>query len=36
MSVYVEISGPNGFWVENASLFSIGDIGDLRRTVAEA
>ncbi|MBP2365872.1 M24 family metallopeptidase [Pseudonocardia parietis] len=36
VSVYVEISGPNGFWVEKASLFSIGDIGDRRRTVADA
>lgn len=34
--VYVELSGPNGFWVEKASVFSIGDIGHRRRTIADA
>lgn len=33
--VYVEITGPNGFWVEKASLFQIGQISDSRRRIAE-
>lgn len=34
-SVYVEITGPNGFWVEKASLFGAGDIGDVKRDMAQ-
>lgn len=33
--VYVEITGPNGFWVEKASLFEFGSINDAKRQMAE-
>lgn len=33
---YVEISGPNGFWVEKASLFAVGAISDAKRGIAES
>jgi Xaa-Pro aminopeptidase len=31
---YVEISGPNGYWVEKASLFAAGTISDAKRRIA--
>lgn len=34
-SVYVEITGPNGYWVEKASLFAAGNIGDVKRDMAQ-
>lgn len=34
-SVYVEITGPNGFWVEKASLFAFGQISSEKRRMAE-
>lgn len=33
--VYVEITGPNGFWVEKASLFEFGTTSDSKRQMAE-
>lgn len=33
--VYVEITGPNGFWVEKASLYELGETTSARREMAE-
>lgn len=33
--VYTEITGPNGFWVEKASLYEIGATSDAKREMAE-
>lgn len=35
-SVYVEITGPNGFWVEKASLFAVGSLSDEKQRLAQA
>ncbi len=32
--VYVEITGPNGFWVEKASLYELGTTSDAKREMA--
>lgn len=33
-SVYVEITGPNGYWVEKSSLFAVGELSDAKREMA--
>lgn len=33
--VYTEITGPNGFWVEKASLYEMGTVSDAKREMAE-
>lgn len=35
VTVYLESTGPNGYWVERAGLFTIGQVGDRKREYAE-
>ena len=35
VTVYLESTGPNGYWVERAGLFTVGQVGDRKREYAE-
>jgi Xaa-Pro aminopeptidase len=36
VTVYVELTGPGGYWVEHASLVALGELDDARAAVADA
>lgn len=36
VTVYVEVAESAGYWVEQAEMFALGDVGDVRMRVAEA